>query len=407
MILHQRAWAMLPALALAILASTPTDATATQARIRALGDGAAYLEDDANVLVWFATLAEHPDRVLLDLGHLDHDAGGSLNRSLQRPGGGLHARLDRHGRWGVVGLYIQESLAADEPGGAITLLGARRFGALTLGARAMLSSHLDGRNATESYGTGESLYFHAFGLSARWHARAGLRGDLAGEVVNTQGDAVAQDLWVLPAQHTWTTWGARTRWFLDLSDTAVLVPSFDHRQDDRLRYGEVIAAPANHHGRRTAAGLGLNLRTADASLIVVSGDISWGKRRDNRLVDRSFMHEYDRAVQTYQQIHARVGLERRVRPWLTLRGALQYWRLQHEHEATRGRGDDGLPLRWLAEQSVEVLTPITLGVGLNRGPFQADLVLNARWTETYGTFPFGPLVAERGTYTGIVLGYHF
>lgn len=398
-------WSLLMIVALLAAAAVPADASL--ARLRALGDGAAYLEDVAHVMVWFALLVDYPDQVVLDLGHLDHDAPGSLNRSLVGPAGGLHARLDQAGRWGTFGVYVQETLPAGAPGGAITLLGARQFGRMALGGKAMFSSHFRGCNATDSWGQGEGLYFHAFGLAARWDLRRGLYGDLAAEIVNIQGDAGEEDLWRLPYQQTWTTWGARTRWFVSLGENTALVPVIDHRQDERQVYAAVLAAPADRLARRTAAGLGLNLLPDGDNLVVISGELTWGRDRHHRLTNSGTGHEFDHGDRRYNEIHARVGLESVVTPWLTVRGALQYWRLQHELDLSRGGPPGGPPDRWAEDRSIEVLTPITLGLGFFAGPFFVDLVLNARWTETYGTFPFAPVSAARGTFTGINLGYRF
>lgn len=386
-------------------ASAPAEAT--MARLRALGDGAAYLEDDANVLVWFASLVDYPDQVVLDLGNLDHDAEGSWNRRLAGPAGGLHARLDRAGRWGTIGLYVQEQLPAGAPGGAVTMLGARSFGRVAIGGKAMFSSYFEGSNSTDFADRGEGLYFHAFGLGARLDLAPGLYGDLAGEIVNTQGDAIDEGLWQLPAQQTWTTWGARTRWFVGLSKTAALVPVFDHRRDDRQVFAEVLGSPADQAARRTTAGLGLNLLPNTDNMVVISSELCWGRENLDRLADGATHYEYDRSELVYREVHARVGLETVVLPWLTVRGALQYWRLQHERDIYRGLTVNGRPDRWREDKSIAVLTPITLGVGLHAGPFQADVVFNARWTEAYGPFPFGMQEGGRGTYSGIVLGYRF
>ncbi len=386
--------------ALTAVAATP--AGATLARQRALGDGAAYVEDDANVLVWFASLVDYPDQLVLDFGHLDHDA-----RGFRGSGGGLHAQLDRAGRWGTAGLYVQERLPAGAPGGAVSLLGARAFGRLALGAKAMFSSHFEGSNATGSYGHGEGLYLHSFGLAARWDVRPGLYGDLAGEVVNVQYDGSEQDLWSLPYQQTWSTWGARARCFVGLNQSAALVPVLDHRRDERPAYAAVLAAPADLAARRTAAGLGLNLLPDADNLVIISGEYCWGHERHDRLAGMSWVYEYDRAAVEYNEIHARVGFESRVLPWLSLRGALQYWRLQHELVAERESVLGAEADRWFADRSIRVLAPVTLGVGLHAGALQADVVFNARWTETYGAFPFGPQAGQRGTYTGVVLGYRF
>lgn len=404
---HQSARLLRCLLASALVLAAAAPAGATLARLRALGDGSAYLEDDANVLAWFASLVDYPDQIVLDLGHLDHDAAGSLNRSLDGTAGSVHARLGRAGRWGTLGIQVQETLPAGAPGGAVTTLYARAFGKLALGGKAMFSSHFEGANSSASYGHGEALYFHLFGLAGRLDVADGLYGDLAGEIVNTQGDAGEQDLWQLPAGNTWTSWCARTRWFVGLNETTALVPACDHRQDDRKVYDATLAAPADRHARRTAVGCGLNLLPNADNLVVISGELAWGRDRRELLPDSAVLYELDRADLTYREVHARVGLETRVLPWLSVRGALQYWRLQHEERATRGRLWDGQPERWSETQAITVLTPVTLGVGLHAGPLQADLVLNARWVETCGTFPFGPQQVERGTYTGIVLGYRF
>ncbi|HOX27041.1 MAG TPA: hypothetical protein PLL30_15080 [Candidatus Krumholzibacteria bacterium] len=395
------------AIAVASIAGLAAPASATLTRVRALGDGASYLEDDSNALVWFASLVDYPDQVVLDLGELDHDAPGSLNESLTGVAGGFHARLDRAGRWGTAGLYVQEDLPAGAPGGAFTLLWARGLGKITVGLKGSFSSHFEGENSTEIPGHGESLYFHDYGASARWDIHDGLYGDLVYELVNVQGDATMQGSYSLPPQHTWSTWGARTRWFIALDETAALVPVFDHRQDDRQVLAEALAAPADQHVYRTAVGCGVNLLPDPDNLVVVSAEYRWGHELHDRLVDNSQTWDYDQSDATYEEVHARVGLESRVLPWLTVRGALQYLRLQNESRLSRGHTLPDEPDRWAEDQSITILTPITVGAGILAGPFQADLVLNARWAETYGTFPFARSPQERGTYTGITFGYRF
>jgi len=393
--------------AVVLFAALAAPASATLTRVRTLGDGASYLEDDSNALVWFASLVDYPDQAVLDLGDLDHDAPGSLNQSLTNSAGGFHARLDQAGRWGTVGLYVQEDLPAGAPGGAVTLLWARELGEVVLGLKGSFSSYFEGENSTETVGYGESLYFHVYGASARWDVNDGLYGDLAYEIVNVQGDAAEQGSYSLPPQQTWSTWGARTRWFVAASPTVVVVPVFDHRQDDRQVYAEIPAAPADQHAYRTAVGCGVNLLADPDNLVVVSAEYRWGRELYDRLVDQSTSWEYDHSDRHYEEIQARVGLESRVLPWLAVRGSLQYLRLQDELRKTRGHTLPEDPDRWAEDQSITILTPITLGVGLFAGPFQADLVLNARWGETYGTFPFTASPQERGTYTGITFGYRF
>jgi hypothetical protein len=391
----------------ALVLALATPATATLTRVRTLGGGASYLEDDSGAMVWYAPLIDYPDQVVLDLGDWDHDAPGGMNQSVVNTAGSAHFRLDQAGRWPTIGVYVQEDLPAEAPGGAITLLGAQSLGKLTLGLKASFSSYFEGANSNDAEGWGESLYFHAYGLGARWDVSDRLYGDLAGEIVNVQGDARAQDLWYLPPQQTWTTWGLRTRWFYGLNETTALVPVFDHRQDDRQVFSEAVGAPADQHARETAAGLGVNILPDPDNLVVLSAEIRWGRQLHDRLPGNSTTWNYDRSDFTWHEIHARVGLESRVLPWLTVRGALRYLRLQDERSSSGGETLPTDPERWAEDQSIRVRTPITLGVGLHAGAFQADLLLNARWTETYGTIPFAPVPTVEGTFTGITLGYRF
>ncbi len=401
---HRTSVAALATLVAALLCAGQASATLTRART--LGGNLNYFEDDAGVIVWYAALLDYPNQAVFDLGDYDHDGDGAWNQRTTGTAGGFHAKLDQAGTW-AVGLYLQEDLPQDAPGGGATLLAAHQFGNVGLGLRGQFTSYFEGANSTETDGYGESLYFHSYGLGARWDVSDGVYGDIAGELVNVQGDAANQDLWTLPPQQAWSTWGARTRWFVATGETTVLVPVLDHRQDDRHVYAAILDAPADMHSRLTAAGLGLNLLPDPDNLVIVSGEYRWGHEQFDRQVGNSTSWEYDQSDLIYNEVHARVGVESRVLPWLTLRGALSYYRLQQEQLATRGETVPGEADRWLESKSIDVSTPVTLGFGFHFGSFQADLLLNARWTETYGTFPFGPTPETRGTYSALTLGYRF
>lgn len=393
-------------LALVVIAvAGPT--TATSPRVRALGDGATYVEGDTAPLAWFGALVDYPDQIVLDLGEYDHGGAGTFNENLFGGGGGATVRLDEAGRWGVLGLYAQEDLPAEAPGGAINLLGARRFGAVSLGARVMLSSHFDGDNSTETDGASESLYFHSYGLGARWDASDRVYGDLAGELVNTKSDGSEQDLWSLPAQSVWSSWALRSRWFWAVSDAVVLVPAVDHRRDDRDLYSARIGAPAAQASWQSSIGVGVNLLRDPDNLIVISGEWRWGTEEHERLRGQSVGWQYDAAELDYHEIHARVGLESRILPWLSVRGSLQYLRLQRETRWQRSEIVAGDPDRWAEDTQINVRTPITLGCALHLGRFQADLVLNGHASEAPGMVPFAPRPADTATYSGLSLRYLF
>ncbi len=392
--------------ALAAVVCCATEAAATLTRARTLGGNLNYFEDDAGVTVWYAALLDYPDQAVLDLGDYDHDGEGAWNERTTGTAGGFHAKLDQAGAW-AVGVYLQEDLPTGAPGGGATVLGAHQFGKLGVGLRGQFTSHFEGANSTEFDGYGESLYFHSYGLGLRWDVSDNVYGDIAGEIVNVQGDAADQGVWALPPQQTWATWGARTRWFVATGEKTVLVPVLDHRQDDRQVYSDIIGAPADQHARLTAAGLGVNILPDPDNLVIVSGEYRWGREEYDRLEGNSTTWEYDSSELIYNEVHARIGIESRVLPWLSVRGALAYYRLQQERMATRGETVPGEPDRWLEAKAIDVSTPVTVGFGFHLGAFQADLLLNARWTETYGTMPFGPTPLQRGTYSALTLGYRF
>jgi len=392
-------------LLLVVAAAAP--AAASLIRARALGGDLGYVEDDAGPTVWYGALVDYPDQVVLDLGQYDHDGSGALNDRLRGAGGGAHLALGRDGGLGVLGVYVQEELPAGAPGGGVTLLGARSFGRLALGLRGQFTSHFQGSNSNEQPGWGESLYFHGYGLGARWDAGDRLYGDLAAELVNVQGDAAVQDLWRLPAQQTWATWAVRTRWFWAHGDRTVLIPLLDHRADDRQVVSQSVGAPADQHAWRTALGLGANLLPDPDNLVVVSGEFRWGRQLHDRLRGQSSDWQFDRSDLRWYEIHARVGLESRVLPWLSVRGALEYLRLQRERRSTRGQTVAGESDRWAEDEAIVVRTPITLGAAIHLGRFQADVVLNARQWQTYGTIPFAPTPTATGTFTGVSLAYLF
>jgi hypothetical protein len=394
------------ALTLAFLLAA-ADAHATLTRTGALGGGADYLEDDAAAMVWYAALLDYPDQAVLALGDYDHDADGSWNRRTLGGGGALHAALGPGGDWATLGVYAQEDLPEGEPGGGIDLLAARRFGRLGLALRGGFTSYSRGANSTETDGSGESLYYHSYGVGARWDMSDDVYADLAGEIVNVQGDAAEEDLWRLPTQQTWSTWGLRTRWFVAAGENLAIVPLLDYRRDDRQAYDPTVAAPADRHAWRTTAGVGFDLLPDGDNLVVVSAEYRQGRQRHDRLPGSSTMWEYDAADLRYKEIHVRVGLESRVLAWLTLRGGLAYQRLQRELRAERGDTLPDQPDRWYEDKDIDVLVPVTLGLGLHLGAIHADVLLNGRHPATWGTFPFGPTSAEEGTFTSVTVGYDF
>lgn len=387
-----------------VLLITAGSASATLTRVRALGGGLSYVDDDAGATLWYTSLLDYPDRAVLDIGDVNLDHGGN---GLGNSGGGIHLALDHPHERTCIGLYLQDTLPAEAPGGAITLLGAHRFGALALGFKAGFTSYFAGENSTETYGYGRGIYFHDYGLAGRWDASPSVSGDLAFDLVNVQGDAGEEDLWYLPYQQNWSTWGVRTRWFVRVSDEVVLVPLIDHRHDDRPAASVTIGAPADRHAYRNAFGVGFQVQTDEANLILISGEYRRIRERESRILGESTSWLFDRTDLTAHEVTARVGIESTVRPWLVLRGSLQYLRLQNERLSARGHTLPDVPDRWAQSRSIMVYTPVTIGVGLALAPFTADVTLNTRWRETYGAFPFTVTPAPAGTYTAITVGYLF
>jgi len=185
------------------------------------------------------------------------------------------------------------------------------------------------------------------------------------------------------------------------------VPLLDHRRDDRPLLSDALGAPADQQAWQSSLGLGLNLLRDPDNLLLASGEWRWGTEEHRRLRGRASSWDYDASDLDYHEIHARVGMETRVLPWLSLRGSLQYLRLQQEQRLLRGDLVHGDPDRWAESQVIEVRTPITLGCALHAGAFQADLVFNGHWSEPPGTLPFGARPLATSTFSGLSLRYLF
>lgn len=350
--------AVVPALVLTLvlalsLAAAP--AAASWTRARSLGGDADYFEDAGNVLSWYGSLSSYDGLARLELGDREDGADGWLASRAA----GVHWRLDRAGRWGTAGLYLFPADGGEDLPGSWAVLYGRRLGGGQVGC-------LFGQRWGEFAATGdadehhESLRDVTVGLGARWDLGEGAYCDLAGTWRGSVREFADARTSVRQDERSWGSFALRARLFLRAGETAALVPVAEYRRDDRLvdaGYGRPFAAL---DAWRSRFGLGLNLLPDEDLLGLCS--LEWRRGRAKLgpaggAEPPAFTGRYDLAV-------ARLGLEARVRPWLTLRASA----VGTDHF----RGGDQL----LRQAGLRRQFDLALGAGCHLGSLDLDLLLN-------------------------------
>jgi hypothetical protein len=398
-----RCFASLLLVTIAVGALSP--AFATTSRLRSLGGQADYLEDDANVLRWYGSLVDYPQRAVLELGSWSHDAGGSLPGRVTNQGGGLHAQFDPDQTWGVGAVYFGEDLPAPDGGGWINLLAARRFGKVAVGGSFRASSFSDAAsNHVSGWLDGSSNFVHDFGLGIRWDLSDGLYLDLAGNRKHVSIDYYDSEHFIAyDGAHGWDSFGLRGRLFHGLTDQVAAVYRLDWVRDVRLLVDPDLADLAKQDADNLAAGVGLNYLPDPDNLLVLSVD--YRRLEDIRRARNPFYAAFERSVRDWWRLDVRCGLESRLLPWLTLRAAASYRRTVDEATLTYRWSEDFL--EWEYDYRITVETPVVLGLGLHFGPFDADLVFNDTTPFGLGYLLTGGQDGQDTGFSSITLGYRF
>lgn len=410
---HQRLHRPFIALLLGVpLAFLVVPAAATPTRQVSLGGMGAYYEDDTNVLRWYGSLPDYPNRAVLDLGRYDtsHDVG---SERVTGQAGGLHVTFDDRGRWGTAAAYFHDraidsapsDIFTDYPGGSFSFLYARQEGPLQAGLFFRGTSHHDYEAREGELQPGRGEFQHDYGLGVRADLSSHVYVDLAGEIRNIQFSYYDPDRELVePGVSVTESFGLRARTFIQLSRQVALVPLFDYTREIRPIYSADLADIAALDGFAWRAGFGLNYLPDPDNLVIFSCE-----RRESIVKQqgrRSLYAAYDDLKEISTVINPRVAVESRLLFWLTLRASAQYVRTSFNQylyplsEPGENAPPDGV-------DRIEVITPLTLGLACHFGHFSADLAVNNRAPFALGHALTGAGENETATFTSITLSYGF
>ena len=390
--------------ALALLLATV--AHATSSRQRALGGAPDLVDDEAGVLRWYGTLLDHPDQVSLHLGDWAHDLGGAAPDHVSGRHGGIHARLDGAGHWGTVAMHFGEDLPAPDPGGWFQTMWGRRFGDVSLAATFRATSWSDATSSPDQPLVGGSRFIHLLGLGASWRLSTASRLDLAVDAMESEVDFYRRgDTNPVSEEDLgeWDSFGARGRLFHRLTDEVTWVGRLAWFRDLRPITDEDFDDLVDFDADHFRGGFGFHLRPDPRHLVVVTGD--YRRLEDERRARHPDSARWHRSWRQWWRIDARVAVEARVRPWLTLRASASYRR--HVNEQQRVLTSDVGPEAVSYHYRVRVDTPVVVGVGFEMGRVTADVVVNATAPLEIGDGVGGFDDGNHTNLTGVTLRYEW
>lgn len=392
---------VLALLLLAVAIGGAPSAGAGTARVVSLGEGVDYLDDPAGITRWYAGLVGAADQVFLELGDVAHGRRHTLaGRPLVGHGGGGQLRLDERGRWGTLGIWFEDHLARDDTDGAFAMRWGRALGAwdLAVGGRFTTSGQSRAGTALDDRIDSEYQHQYELGLAGPVHER--VRLELAGEIVNTLFETSGA-LYRLQ-EKDWGTFGLRARARVVVDDRLTLTPVLAYARILRGDESEIIGGPARRDAWQTRAGLGAELAPRRGTRVIVSGEYraladTW------RLVgDPIGAVAWERSDRDGYQLHTRLGVETRLRPWLALRAGARYVRVHEEivREFT--------PEQVLERRDLEaVATPLFVGVGIRHAGVAFDLAYSDTAPINDGLQGEGVFAGEGPGFAAATLSWEF
>ncbi|MEZ4388100.1 MAG: hypothetical protein R3D98_11090 [Candidatus Krumholzibacteriia bacterium] len=379
-------------------------ALASADRVRALGGVPDLVEDDSGVLRWYGAVVDYPDLGVLHLGDWAHRRNGAARGDLAGRGGGVHVQLDPDGRWGTAALHFGEDLPAPDPGGWIQAVWGRRFGSLSLALAFRATSWSDASSTPTAALDGGSRFLHLLGLGARWDLTDRTYVDLAADAQESEVDFYRRGGSVPLAEEDlggWDSFGVRGRVFHELSDNLVWVGRLAWFRDTRPITDPVIDDLVDFDADHFRGGFACHLLPDPDNLVIISGD--YRRLEDTRRARHPFDAAWERGWRLWWRIDARVAVESRVLPWLTLRAAASYRRHVDEQQYKYEWATDYTEIAY--RYQVRVDTPVTVGAGLHLGQFDCDVVVNATAPFEVGEGTDGFLDGESTNLTGVTLRY--
>lgn len=350
-----------PTLLTVLLLSAAT-ASATSTRVLSLGGGGDAFEDVDNVGRWFGSLPGYADLMLVELGRYTDPGGFGREGTVDRQAIGAHLALGENARWGVAGLY----LANDDPQSDVRALWGLRRGAVSVG--------LHYRYGTDAW-TAPYLQqirdseVGAYGLGLRWEVGRRTVMDVAGELIRRRTSWYRELQGSLDPGMNHDSYAWRLRAFHELSAGVVVVPWFSVEHDEGLDgmgeiwYWEPVSDLFESYRELSSGGLALNLLPDGDTFVVASVTVSQLYQDHGTPFPGEggapAYHEVDRL-----NVRLRVGAERRVLGWLTVRAGA--WKDMNTTDVSTPLVD----LRGLKGDDMD----LSVGLGVHLGRFDLDAV---------------------------------
>ncbi len=401
--------------ATALLCGLATTASATSARLAALGMNSDWITDEREAVRWYASGVDHGGVAVMDLGRFDTGGGGQpWSERISSQAGGVHVRFDQDGRWGTGAVYfdsqaVQGSVGhvhGDFPGGSIRAMYAVPLGAIDLGASFGGSSFHEGNYADDASVGSRYEYHHDLGLGLRWRIAQKLQLEIAGERRQVQlglGDVSrgihSGDI------NTADSFGWRLRLKVQLSETVTLVPLLDYTRDILPIYSQQLDDLAQMDGWLVRTGFAFQVEKPDQTMLFFSGEYQDGK--DNHQSLGSAYRKYDTQRRNWYSYHARAAVESPITSWLTVRASVQYRRTAESSFLLWPTPVGPDALDWESQGHVAVDTPLGLGVAATFGEFTLDAAYNDKAPLSLTRVPDANTPRESANFATISLGYRF
>ena len=374
------------AAAVGLIVLVTSAAFATETRVRSLGGNGDYFEDVANVPRWYGSLSSYANTAVLELGQFDASAGNSArDQQAVRQGAGALFDLDAGRRYGTLGLYLCRDGEAADGAGARVLMYGRAW------THAQAGLVVGYRREFDHGEIDEDLRETLVGLGTRLDLDDTTYLDLAGDWRGTSTDYREPRAQPVLDSRSWGSFSLRARAFHGPRKGWALVPVCAYRRDDRWLLGEPPGRPVRRDSWDSRYGIGVNLFPTGDIMGLVSCERRLGEKSHYVLNGDGDMR-IDRA--TFDMIALRLGLEARLRPWLSLRaGAFSTPDHRREQPATNfGLTDD---------------FDLSLGIGLHLGDLDADFLFNDDAPFNLGSLMTNAGEGEASTFSSVSLAYRF
>lgn len=398
--------------ALVLVSVWPGGSLATSTRINSLGGSGGFFEDDHNVLRWCGSLGDYPDLAIIETGHFDLTDGydDDWGKSVSGPGGGVHVRFDKAGRWGTGGLYFNGSSDDSDPGslhrsylgGSVTALYSRNLGSVSGGLMYRHSADTDFRSDQSNPVPVEASFQRSrddIGLGARLNLSEKAYLDLAGEIRHigdrAYGSGPSNPGWDTGDLDSWNNFGLRARAFIGLNDRLALAPLLELVSEDfcgtSFAGAGLLREISDNTGQLIRLGAALNFFVNADNFLLFSTEYLDGKV-DHTIRDLDGTVDYF-WQEDYSVLLMRLAFETRLAHWITVRASSGY-----EHIDNRG----DIPQPPTGEH-----IPLGLGVGLHLGSLAMDLALTDREPQGLSRYSATLPGVESATWLSITLSYGF